>query len=94
LYRCLLLRLDGQDDESGLGRLHTLLKTGFDRGIWSFDDVLESVDDDLGGNDRELYAALAAAILDHENVAALDEFPRWREVTPIPLDTPWPPLGD
>ena len=94
LYRSLMLRLDGQEDESGLGRLHTLLKTGFNRRTGYYDVVLESVDAALGEDDRILYGAVAAAILDRDKVAALDAFPRWREVSPIPLDEPWSPLGD
>jgi len=41
-----------------------------------------------------LYRALADAILDEEKVAALDAFPRWKQVEPIPLDEPWENLGN
>ena len=93
LYRGLLLRLDGKEDASALGRLKTLLKTGFDRSWWSFEEVLAGMDDALGEEDKKLYGAMAAAILDPEKVAALDEFPRWREVASISLDEPWPPFA-
>jgi len=41
-------------------------------------------------DDNKLYAALAAAILDANRVADLEGFDRWRQITPIALEVPWP----
>ncbi|MHC4698644.1 MAG: tetratricopeptide repeat protein, partial [Planctomycetota bacterium] len=93
-YRGLLLLKATESDAPALGRLKTLLQTGFVRGTWTFDDVLSTADEWVSDDDRVLYRALADAILDETKVAALDEFPRWKEVEPIPLHEPWDNLGD
>jgi tetratricopeptide (TPR) repeat protein len=93
LLRGLLLKIKASDDASALGRLKTLLKTGFTRGDWSFDHVLAGTKNSLSEDAHKLYAALAAAILDSEKVAELEEFPRWQQVAPIPLSAPWLPLS-
>jgi Tfp pilus assembly protein PilF len=90
LYRGLMSRMEKKDDSAALGRLKTLLARGFGRGAWSFDDVLAEAANTLSGDDARLYAALAAAILDPGKVAELGEFPRWKALAPIALDTPWP----
>ncbi|MBI3249024.1 MAG: tetratricopeptide repeat protein [Deltaproteobacteria bacterium] len=85
----LLARTEQQDDASALGRLKTLLTTGFEPGDWSFDDVLAATAPKLSEEDRAFYAALATAILDKAKVVALEAFPRWKDIVPIPLETPW-----
>ena len=93
LYRGVLMRMDGKDDTPAVGRLKTCLTTGFSRTIWSFEHVLGAADPKLSEEDRKLYRAMADAVLDAQKVAALDEFPRWKEIEPIPLDEPWEPLA-
>ena len=94
LYRGLLLLGATESDAPALGRLKTLLQTGFVRGDWSFDEVLSAAGGWLSQDDAALYRALADAILDETKVAALDAFPRWKKIDPIPLDQPWENLGD
>jgi len=90
LYRGLMSRIEKNDDSPALGRLKTLLTSGFGRGAWSFDDVLAAAADKLSEDEKRLYAALAAAILDADKVIELEAFPRWKELAPIALDVPWP----
>jgi tetratricopeptide (TPR) repeat protein len=90
LYRGLISQIEHRDDTPALGRLKTMLVNGFRRQDWSFDDVLALAADKLSADDRKLYSALAAAILDADKVNALERFPRWKAVEPIALDVPWP----
>jgi Tfp pilus assembly protein PilF len=82
LHSAVTARLDGRDDRPSLGRLKGLLATGFDRSDWSFEPLLKSLGPKLPPDDLALYEALAAAILDPEKVAPLDEFARWKEIEP------------
>jgi hypothetical protein len=90
LCRGLISRIEQRDDEPALGRLKAMFLNGFQREGSSFDDVLAMAADKLSADDNRLYAALAAAILDADKVAALEELPRWKAVAPIALDVPWP----
>lgn len=76
LYRGLISRIEQRDDTPALGRLKTMLASGFQRGQWSFDDVLALAADKLSADDTKLYTATAAAILDADKAAVLEEFPR------------------
>ncbi len=69
------------DDGLLLSRLAKLLADGFGREAWNFDRILETARENLTPPDHALYTALAAAILDADKVAHLDNFPRWRETT-------------
>ncbi len=89
----LLLLLDAKDDTGVLGRLKTLFQMGLHRANWRFKELLSAVESGLDANNTKLYTALAEAIRDPESVAALDDFPRWKAVTPIPLGEPWPSLA-
>jgi Tfp pilus assembly protein PilF len=89
LYWCLVTRAEARDDTPGLGRLKALLQAGFVRLTWSFADVLAAVEPRLSADDKRLYSALAGAILDDAKVCELDQFGRWTEIEPIPLDEPW-----
>lgn len=94
MYRGLLMRLANKDDTPAIGRLHGLFGRKFSRGRRSYANVFTAVDERLSEEDRKLYHAIAGAILDKDKVVALDEFPRWKKVEPIPLDKPWPPLAE
>lgn len=85
----LAAKIEQRDDAPALGRLKSLLTTGFERDNWSFDEVLILTQARLAEVDCLLYAALAAAILDADKVAELDAFSRWRDIAPIALDLPW-----
>lgn len=89
LYRGLAARARDQSDARALGRLKTLLERGFQRAIWSFDDLLAAMRPKVSDEDFALYSALAAAVLDESKVAELAHFPRWHEVVPLPLDASW-----
>jgi protein O-mannosyl-transferase len=86
----LLDRVRGLDGGPALGRLRTLLEAGFERANWTFDGLLAGVLPKLPASEQTLARKLASAILDETKVAALDDEPLWREVTPIALSVPWP----
>ncbi len=90
LDRGLISRIEQRDDTPALGRIKMMLVSGFRRGKWSFESMLAIAAEKLSADDNRLYAALAAAILDADKVATLEEFPRWKAVEPIALDVPWP----
>ena len=90
LYRGLIARIEQKDDSPALARLKTMLSRGFQRSSWSFDGVLAVAAGKLSEDENKLYAALAAAILDADRVADLEGFERWKDITPIALDVPWP----
>ena len=56
-------RCAGLDDNQALGRLKTMLLTGFNRLPWSFDAVLASAKAKLSMEDLALYSALAKAVM-------------------------------
>nr|WP_225587555.1 tetratricopeptide repeat protein [Methylomonas fluvii] len=89
LYLGLIARLQQRDDQAALGRLKTLLQTGFMHVSWSFDTLLATAQSRLAEPDYRMYAALASAILDTDQVGDLDQYPRWREVAPIALNVYW-----
>jgi hypothetical protein len=90
LFRGLIARLQGLDDEPALQRLRHLLAPRFERILWTHRRVLDAVREHLGEADYALYTALSAAVLDADKVAALHAFERWTRATPIALDVPWP----
>jgi len=94
MFRGLLLRVANKDDTPALGRLRGLFDRGFLRTPKKYASLFTAVDKGLSKEDRKLYRAIADAIMEEEKVAALDEFPRWKKVDPIPLDEPWPPLAE
>ena len=84
--------LDGKDDVEALSRLKTLFQEGLHHETWRLEGVLSAAESRLDADNKKLYSAIAEAVRDPNKVAALDEFPRWKAATPIPLDQPWPPL--
>lgn len=82
-YRALLIQRNSGNPNQWLGRLHGILSRGYERGIWSFDQVLEAVSDFLSEEQQPFYRALADAILDESAVETLDEFDQWRAIEPI-----------
>ena len=86
----LIARMRCCDDSPALGRLRTILASGFERGQWFYNSVVTAAERRIPSADMKLYRALADAILDESKVAALDSFERWKAIEPIPLDTPWP----
>jgi hypothetical protein len=90
-FTCWLLdRASARDGSPALGRLKTVLQAGFERGPWSFDDLLVTLLPRCPENERTLAQKLADAILDESKVEALEDEPLWNAVEPIPLDVPWP----
>ena len=92
MFRGLLLCFADKNDTPALGRLQGLFDRGFLRIPRPYASLFTTVDERLSEENRNLYHAISDAIQDEEKVAALDEFPRWKKVKPIPLDEPWPPL--
>jgi tetratricopeptide (TPR) repeat protein len=87
--RWLVDRASARDGSPALGRLKTVLQTGFNRAPWSFDDLLATLSPGCPKKERALAQKLADAILDETKVAALENEPLWKAVEPIPLDVPW-----
>ncbi len=67
-YKGLLDGCSGHDDSTALGQLKTLLESGYERGRWSFEPMLETAKKRLPAREVALYEALAAAILDASRV--------------------------
>lgn len=86
--RWLLDRAGNLDGSEALGRLKSVMNAGFSRGDWSFDALLETMLPRLPPAERNLAQTLADAILDETKVAALEDEPLWKAVTPVPLDQP------
>lgn len=87
--RWLLDRASDREGVDALGRLKTVLQTGFNRVPWSFDDLLATLLPRCPVDERALAEKLAAAILDESKVEALEAEPLWKAAEPIPLDVPW-----
>jgi protein O-mannosyl-transferase len=86
----LLDRSEGRAGHDALGRLKTLFRENFPRRFVLLDDVLQSKTPQLPAAERALAEKLAAAVVDEEKVADLENEPAWQAVTPVTLDTPWP----
>ena len=84
--RCLAAHLQGGDVGPALGRIKTLLQFGIADCTWSFDILLEYVDEHLPGEEATFYRALAVAIKDSAKVTDLDNFLRWRDIKPVPIE--------
>ncbi len=79
-------------DDQALGRLKYILQAGFKRRHKSFGALLREVTKRQQDGIPPLYSALAAAIIDADNVGELDkddEYPEWKKIEPIPIDEPW-----
>lgn len=87
--RWLLDRHAGRDGNAALGRLKAVLRAGFSRYDWSFDELLASLAPSLNQDEQALAHKLSDAILDESKVKALDNDPIWKAVEPVPLDLPW-----
>ena len=88
--RWILDRALNRDGSPALGRLKTIVTSGFERGTWSFDRLLATQLPRCPESERALAQKLADAILDASKVEALENEPLWEAVEPIPLDVPWP----
>jgi tetratricopeptide (TPR) repeat protein len=89
LYWCLIARMEGCDDTPGVDRLKSVLAEGFERGRWSFEQVFEAARDSLTSEELAFYLVLGDAILDPEKMGELEQFERWNQIEPIPIDQPW-----
>jgi tetratricopeptide (TPR) repeat protein len=85
----LLDRTSSQTGAKALGRLRAVVDAGFLRSPWYFDELLATMLPRLPDSERSLARKIAAAILDETEVAALDDEPLWKAVSPIPLSVPW-----
>lgn len=89
-YRGIIAATTGHNDVPALGRLRTLLGIGFSRFPWSFDDVFLGVGENLPKEKRELYSAIAAAILDEAKAGELENNTSWQSISPISVGDLWP----
>jgi tetratricopeptide (TPR) repeat protein len=80
LYLALCDMLDGKAAEGELGRLKSLLHTGYERGSWNFDDLFAATLPGLPADVRALYEALGAAILDEQALPALEQNKLWQQI--------------
>jgi hypothetical protein len=56
---------------------------------WDIADFIEFLKPKLGEHNAEFLTALVAAMNDRTKLSTLDQFPEWRNQSPVPLDTPW-----
>ena len=87
-YTGLIALLEGLDDAQALGRLKSVLACGFDRVFWSFDEILLVITPKIDIENRNLYTAAAAAILDPDKMEDLNRICRWDQIIAISLDMP------
>ncbi|MBQ0959030.1 tetratricopeptide repeat protein [Ideonella sp. 4Y11] len=84
MYGALIAELQpGADSADMLRRLKGALFDGFERGSWDFTLVFDAVLPHLPEPRRAFYLALGRAILDADQVAALDAFEPWRSLQPL-----------
>lgn len=88
-YWCLITRMNGRSNTSGLARLKWLLIYGFKRTIWRFDPILDMVKEKLPLQEIEFYSVLADSVLNAERVEKLNKFIRWKNINPINVAVLW-----
>jgi Tfp pilus assembly protein PilF len=84
LYLGLVNRIDRTEDSAELEKLKSQLRTGFPRYPRPFDNILKAALERLQDEDRQLYAALADAVLDGKRVRDLDMHSRWKALPAVP----------
>lgn len=84
-YRALVLRSEEKDNAIALGYLKHMLKSGFERGWWRFDDVLQKFAGNLDRNEMIFYRALSQAILDQSKISRLERLEHWQIIKAKPL---------
>ncbi|WP_082158710.1 DUF29 family protein [Chromobacterium sp. LK11] len=82
LYGCLHSELTAHEPGDGVGRLKSLLSMGFERGTWDFSSVFESTFPNVASDRQACYIGISNAILNVEEVPALDNFALWRDTPP------------
>lgn len=85
LYLALGNVLQGDRVDNELGRLKSLLHSGYERGSWSFDTLFTVMLPRLSPDDRILYEKLGAAILDEKALAELEQNALWQKIE----ERPW-----
>ena len=94
LYGALVQELQQLQQQVGertmLARLKGALQIGYDRGDWDFSAVFAAVLPKLPSARRQLFETLGEAILNAEDVPALEKLDGWRE---LPLIDPFAPLA-
>jgi len=85
----LLDRASDRDGTAALGRLKSVLNSGFERLSSTFDRLLNAHLPRCPKGERELARKLGDAILDETKVEALENEPLWKNVEPVPLTVPW-----
>ena len=78
LYEALALQALHRPTGEPLVRLKGLLARNFPRVYWEFGAMLNAVFGSESSGDRDLFVALAAAILDRKACSLLDDFEYWR----------------
>jgi Tfp pilus assembly protein PilF len=80
LYACLLAELGLGHLEQRLGQLKGLLRLGFERGVWDFSLVFDAVLPKIETVRHDFYRTLGQAILDQNEVPALERNSIWRDI--------------
>ena len=77
VYGAICLEIMGESPGLYLRELKSLLTTGFNRGEWDFNPVLDAALGDKGRPVRDFYRALCDAILDPSKVPLLQEYSQY-----------------
>ncbi len=86
---CLIAQAEKRDDSPGLGRLKLVLEKGIPSASWYFAEELRVAGEMLSAEEMPFYVAITNAIADNRKLKDLEQFDRWRHITPIPPDAPW-----
>lgn len=81
LYHCLLIEITSKSISKNISRLKMLFDIDYERAPWDFSHTLSSCLPQIVKERHDFYRALAAAILDKDKVAILDNFSWWSDAT-------------
>ncbi|MFQ2252848.1 tetratricopeptide repeat protein [Aeromonas hydrophila] len=81
LYHCLLTEITSKSISKNISRLKMLFDIDYERATWDFSNILSSCLPKIVKERHDFYRALAAAILDKDKVAVLDNFSWWSDAT-------------
>jgi tetratricopeptide (TPR) repeat protein len=88
LYLALIAQLNGRSARQSLGCLKAVITEGFRRGYWSFAALFAVVLPRIPEDERALFEAVGAAVLDAAKGAELERFAEWQALPVLPPDHP------
>lgn len=80
LNAAILARIRGEDDTQALTALKDLLLEGFPRNAWVFTNLLKFVGQNCSSEDQALYSAIAASILNLQEISDIDTLLKQRSI--------------